>query len=963
MNPADKEKGAVGSRHELREDEHRSGHRRHHRLERNQQARLEISRNSLSEPIVAAWEHKEPSFVLDVKGDPANLTYGSINRYVIPSHHRFGAGSVLGLAPNNKIDRYTSNGHTLHTSTSRHDESERRDKASFAKLERKGVRTLRVKPDSQPHRPFDSNADFLPLHRTTERKRKRRNPGQSSDSSDWSSDAVHHYRSLEGKAKRPDRPDDRDLIYASDAPETGSENDRSIALDEAVRNKRIALSRRVDADPTDADAWLDLINHQDALLGLGQMSMRSKITNAEKLSIADVKLSIYVRALQQIEDPRQRERMVLGMMEEGAKVWETKKLSSKWRDVLEADPSYFGLWQKYLDFRQTEFVTFRYEGARTVYSECLNLLKKARSNPTAKASSGSTFYELQLYVLLRMTLFMREAGYSEHALGIWQALLEYTFCRPSQYKIPDGSNHLPDAVRAFALSSFCDFWESEVPRIGDDGAIGWSEYVVKGGDAPQPKQDSTGQAIDENEVFGTWFICEHKRALSSRWPARTIDVVEEDDPYRVILVSDVYSFLDLIDAPSPVEFDITLAAFLAFCYLPPLQCPGRSLTSTNRWWRDAFIRNDNLHNSDSSFSYWNAGNVDHQAESIILQGNSTKIGASEHTFRCPLAYFTPSMETLFTSGPWFSAFGTLGSSDGIESGPLDPEWVRRALRMLVNTEICGDSLAEYYLALELRWYPKDARKTAKSLLKQRSSSLRLYNAYALIEYRLHNTSNAQKVIITAINMSSCLDSITQRDTIVLWRTWIWELIESGRTQEALQRLLTLSDGNIGEEMAEIGRTSRGADGTAGSAALLRARRVSSARLQGGFCLLYNRPYPMAAIKCSHRVPLTTQSFMRNALSCLPTFPKTSPSPGRCSLSSQTLRFFLPAISIAIPFSRYSTKPVPGSSISMPHMRTPSGPLSLEKHLLKASTCFRITPFSSPSTHGTNPVFASTIASA
>ena len=838
MNRADKEKGAHGSRHELREDghrsghrsRHRSGHRRHHRPEGNHQARLETSRNSLSEPIVAAWENKESSFVLDVKGDPGNLTYGSINRYVIPSHHRFGAGSILGLAPNNRIDRYTSNEQTLRTSTIRHDELKKRDKASFAKLERKNVRTLRVKPDSQPHPPFDSNADFLPLHRGTERKRKRGNSGQSSDSSDSSSDAVHHYKSLEGKAKRPDRPEDRDLVYASDASETGSEGVRSIALDEAVRNKSIVLSRRVDADPTNADAWLDLINHQDALLELGQMSMRSEITNAERLSTADIKTSIYERALQHIEDPLQRERMILGLMEEGAKVWETKKVYSKWRDVLEANPSYFGLWQQYLDFRQTEFVTFTYEGARTVYSECLNLLGKARSNPTAKGSSGSTFYELQLYVLLRMTLFMREAGYSEHALGIWQALFEYTFCRPSQYNFPDGSDHLPDAVGGGALYSFCKFWESEVPRIGEDGAMGWSEYVC--GDAQIAKENNTGQAIDENEVFGTWFICEHRRALSSRWPARTVDFEEEDDPDRVVLFSDVYKFLDLIDAHSPVELGITLAAFLAFCHLPPLQCPDRSLASANRWWGDAFIRNDNLHNSDPSFSYWNAGNVGHQAESIILQSSSTKTSASEDTFRCPLPHFTPSMDTLFTSGPWFSAFGALGSFDSIKSGPLDPAWVRRVLRMLVNTGIWGDSLAEYYLALELRWYPDDARKTAKSLLEQRSSSLRLYNAYALIEYRLHNNSNAQKVIITAINMSRCFDASTQRDTIVLWRTWIWELIDSRRIQEALQRLLTLPDGNISEEMTKAGGISHGAVGTAGSAALLRARRVSSPRLPG-----------------------------------------------------------------------------------------------------------------------------------
>lgn len=822
----EKENGVDDRRHGQREDGHRSAKRRHHRFGRDRKAHGETSRDDHPEPIVAAWDSTEPSFVLDMKGDPGNLTYGSIHRYVVPSHHRFGAGSVIGLAPDNKIDRYTSNEQVVFTSANRHDEPRTRDKMSFARVERKGVKTIRVRPDSEISPPFHANTDFLPFHGATRRKRKREGSGHSSDSSSSSSDAMHHYRSIEGKAKRSDRPADRDLVYASDASGTESEDGRSLALDESVRVQSIALSRRVDAEPTDADAWLDLINHQDALLGLGQKSFRSKITNSERLSTADVKLSIYERALQQVRDPHQRERMILGMMDEGAKVWETKRTFSKWRAVLEADPSYFSLWQKYLDFRQTDFITFSYEEARTVYLDCLSMLKKVRSVPAAKATTGSTFYELQIYVLLRMTLFMREAGYSEHALGIWQALLEYTFCRPSQYEILVRSSLPPEAMRASSMSSFRHFWESEVPRIGEEGARGWSTYAAKGGDPAQSKQDNCGQSIDEDNIFETWSTCEHERALLSRWPARTIDDVEEDDPYRVILFSDVQDFLQLIDPPSPAESDVTLAAFLAFSHLPPMWNSDCNNNPVNRWWKDSFIRNDNLHSSNPFLSNWKADDLDRRGEGKYSQGDSAQTGGAGDTFSCSMPHFIPSVETLFASHSWFSAFSTWESSSGIEAGPVDPEWVRGVLRMLVNTGTGGDSLAEYYLAFELRMYPKEARKTAKSLLKQRSSSLRLYNAYALMEYRLHNAANAQKVLITAINMSQGLDPSAQRDTILLWRTWIWELLDSGQSQEALQRLLTIADGTIGEDV-EISDSPRGTHGTAGSAALLRARRVST----------------------------------------------------------------------------------------------------------------------------------------
>ncbi|KAI4125723.1 MAG: hypothetical protein LQ347_005252, partial [Umbilicaria vellea] len=824
VGSAVKEKDVDGRRHGSRQEEYRSGLRRHHRPRRDHKAHFGIFESRHSAPRIAAWDAAEPSFVLDVKGDPGNLTYGSIHRYMIPSYHRFGAGSVIGLAPDNKIDRYTSNEQVIRTSANRDEEHRKRDKTSFAKIERKGVRTIRVKPDSELSPPFEANTNFLPFHRATGRKRNREGSGHSSDSSSSSSDAMRHYRSIEGKAKRSDRPDDYDLVYASDPSGTELEDGRSLALDELVRGKSIALSRKVDAEPTNADAWLDLINHQDALLGLGQNSLRLRVTNAERLSTADIKFSIYERALLHVKDPHQRECMILGMMKEGTKVWETKKTYSKWRAVLEADPSSFALWQKYLDFRQTDFITFRYEEARTVYSDCLSMLKKARSVPAAKSTTGSTFYELQMYVLLRMTLFVREAGYSEHALGIWQALLEYTFCRPSQYELQIGSNFSLEAIRASSLSSFRDFWESEVPRIGEEGAKGWSTYAATGGDPPQSKRDKSGQNIDENNIFETWSACEHERALSSRWPARTIDDVEEDDPYRVILFSDIQEFLELIDPPSPAEPDVTLAAFLAFSHLPPQSNLDCNSNSVNRWWKDSFIRNDNLHDLKFFSSGGKADNGDHQVDSINLQRNSAHTSTVGDVFKCPLPHFMPSVETLFASGSWFSVFSAWEASGGIEPGPIGPEWVRSVLRMLVNTGIGGDSLAEYYLAFELKNYPKEARKTAKSLLKQRSSSLRLYNAYALIEYRLHNTKNAQKVIVTAINMSKGLGPSAQRDTILLWRTWIWELLDSGKPQEALQRLLTVADGTISEEVVGINGVPYCPNGTANSAALLRARR-------------------------------------------------------------------------------------------------------------------------------------------
>jgi hypothetical protein len=44
-------------------------------------------------------------FTIDIIGDPANLQYRKSNQWTVPLYHLYGQGSIVGLAPNVKIDR------------------------------------------------------------------------------------------------------------------------------------------------------------------------------------------------------------------------------------------------------------------------------------------------------------------------------------------------------------------------------------------------------------------------------------------------------------------------------------------------------------------------------------------------------------------------------------------------------------------------------------------------------------------------------------------------------------------------------------------------------------------------------------------------------------------------------------------------------------------------------------------
>lgn len=112
-----------------------------------------------------------------------------------------------------------------------------------------------------------------------------------------------------------------------------------------------------------------------------------------------------------------------------------------------------------------------------------------------------------------------------------------------------------------------------------------------------------------------------------------------------------------------------------------------------------------------------------------------------------------------------------------------------------------------------------APKLAKRLLKQYRTSLLLYSAYAQIEWRMGNIDLARKVFSTAVGMCGSSPECSQRDGILLWKTWAWEEIMDGNRIKALSVLLSIPDGKYSDNR-------EGHDSAFNKAARLRAKRVS-----------------------------------------------------------------------------------------------------------------------------------------
>ncbi len=167
-------------------------------------------------------------FVVDKKGDPLILRYGSNDRSRVPSYRRFGRGKLMGANSRFEI-RQNGTKEEWTFKEYRDSGSVFRDKRLMARLTKLTSRRVRRETDGTPR----GDEDFIQL----ELSRKRKRGEEDSSSSDRD---QPNYRSIEGKAKAEDFVDSD---FESDSDSSGA------AADDAElstsRLKSIELSRRV----------------------------------------------------------------------------------------------------------------------------------------------------------------------------------------------------------------------------------------------------------------------------------------------------------------------------------------------------------------------------------------------------------------------------------------------------------------------------------------------------------------------------------------------------------------------------------------------------------------------------------------------------------------------------------------------------------------------------------------------
>ncbi|KAI1265139.1 DUF1740-domain-containing protein [Xylariaceae sp. FL1019] len=745
------------------------------------------ARNSSSQQRPSAPPSTSSLYVVDKRGDSLVRRYGTNDRNEIPSYRRIGNGRVMGVDGYMRIEKCGN-----------HDQFSMPNYYEARPILSNDKKTLLAKGISTSSRPVyirqktsenqDPAEDYVPLN--TSEKRKREDDASNDDGEETS------YRDIHGKSKT------REHFESDGQSQSDYSGDEAATRADPMTIRSIELSRKTRGKPDDIHAWVELVHHRSASCGARAP------TAAEVKSFSDIKLSLLDQALSHVEGRRERRSLILKRMQEGIKVWDTRTALKQFSDVMQIYPEDLELWTLHLAFQQATPSLFTFSEIKQRYVDKLTSLR---------AIMHTSDYGIQaIHVFLRLTVFLLDAGFADLASAAWSATLDMNFSKP--HGSPD---MLTGSSGPLAMQ---EFWEAEVPRMGEDQWQGCAAFSKDANNqqAPDPKLSITGREHmpETRDGYRAWYFMEQHRASNATLPARTLDDGAEDDPFRVVMYTDFQDFL--LELPTEILAHARgqlINAFLIFCELPP--AIGQNDES------ETGMRVVALNPLIARCDQMNLGlDANHPNEQ-----NTGDYQRRVPVFPPTLHQVQPSPEVIFPSQKWQCYLGEMRSKI-----PVDKyRWISTILKQLIRMGNFSEirALKSFLLAFQMTNEPDDVKKSAKSLLKQDPWLIDLYLGYATAESERGHQAAAENVLSAAIRLPQ-LDII---DQFRLGVSAAWLKLTGGNLNGAileLCRLETRGSQSRPEDLPLFEYTE------ASSSQILKARRFltrprDKARWPGAFC--------------------------------------------------------------------------------------------------------------------------------
>ncbi|KIR97247.1 hypothetical protein L804_05429 [Cryptococcus deuterogattii 2001/935-1] len=707
-------------------------------------------------------------FFVDIAGDRDILRYGSSSSFSAPKYYRDGGNRIIGYNEGLRIvntrDRTEKGIEVAPKGRPYVPRYNKKTKSAISHLER-----ILLRPSPQGE--IDSHSDFLAF--------EIRNRQEESD--------IPEYRSITRSVQEGN--DGQLAVLHSIIGEFTT-------MEQEVRKRTSWMEQHLRDYPSDVERWIE---YSRLHLKLSPNAERAiGVTDPAKLPTtkaqAEITLSILSRALKAAPENAYSERLHLAYLRAAETLWPADKVTSRWKNVLRElgeqsgkirglEEGMMEIWLGYIEWREGQGFG-RGDGEKgkgesidevvDVYLECIDKLKDKAGNANLAA------------------------GHGERALSAFQALMEITFFKP------DHLRHIPPADQLTAwwqalIGEFETFWDTEAPRVGESGSVGWRNTPPS--TPPPPSRPAPSFAHTSSDPFERWLEAEMSAEQAYALPGRVRDLgpATEDDPFHVIVFSDISPFLFPIFTPE-VRLQL-IYAFLTFLGLPftPPEVPSTSPANA-----DPHLRWTLVENRSARQAFWPPKQGIKRIAWQTVGGEpmepERKRGMDD-PFGCPVKCWAQDRQTLFgRKGVWYR------DVEALDLQAIDVELVRSVFKLL-RPLVPDPSFTLASFALEAAVSPKSAVKAAKAILASERSNLLLWDGYARIERQRGNVSAARTVYATALQAASRErgDGPRSEDEMDLWAGWAeveFEADERERCLEVLVMAAGIASERLGEERAE-----------------------------------------------------------------------------------------------------------------------------------------------------------------
>ncbi|PWA64045.1 hypothetical protein CTI12_AA173800 [Artemisia annua] len=236
--------------------------------------------------------------------------------------------------------------------------------------------------------------------------------------------------------------------------------------DEVLRKTK-EFNKMTREQPHNEKFWLEFANFQDKVESR-QAQRGARLQTLEK------KISILEKATELNPD---NEELILALMNAYHRRDNIDVLIGRWEKLLAQNSGSYNLWREFLWLVQGEFSKFKVSEVRKMFANaiqalsaaCSKLHRQARQNDKPSADPILVQQELGLVnIFVSLCRFEWQTGYQELATALFQAQIEYSLFCPSLLLSDQGKHRL-----------FEYFWNSSGARIGEEGALGWSNWLEK----------------------------------------------------------------------------------------------------------------------------------------------------------------------------------------------------------------------------------------------------------------------------------------------------------------------------------------------------------------------------------------------------------------------------------------------------------------------------------------------------